>query len=68
MHSKSNNIKFMFYNDANKVVNEPFESRHSRYHGNLETSMEGSDSFFCIKLFFLHFIKPFTITYIETQY
>ena len=42
MYSKSENIKFKFYNDANKVVDEVFESLRSRYQGNLETSMRGS--------------------------
>ena len=46
MHSKSNNIKFIPYNDANKVVDELFESLCSRYQGNLETSMEGSEFIF----------------------
>ena len=44
MHSRSNNIKFTSYNDANEVVSELFESLRSRYQGNLETSMRGSDS------------------------
>ena len=30
MHSRSNNIKFTSYNDANEVVDELFESLHSR--------------------------------------
>ena len=46
MHSRSNNIKFISYNDASEVVNELFESLHSRYQGNLETSMRGSDFIF----------------------
>ena len=40
MHSKSDNIKFMSYNDANEGVNELFESLRSRYKTDLETSME----------------------------
>ena len=31
MHSNSKNIKFTSYNDANKVVDELFESLLSRY-------------------------------------
>ena len=31
MHSRSDNIKFTSYNDANEVVDELFESLHSRY-------------------------------------
>ena len=46
MHSTSGNIKFTSYNDANEVVNEVFESLCSRYQGNLETSMRGSDFIF----------------------
>ena len=43
MHSKSNNIKFTSYNDANEVVDELFKSLRLRYQGNLETLMEGSE-------------------------
>ena len=43
MHSNSDNIKFTSYNDANEVADELFESLRSRYQGNLETSMKGSD-------------------------
>ena len=46
MHSTSDNIKFTSYNDANKVTNELSESLRSRYQGNLETSMRGSDFIF----------------------
>ena len=35
MHSKSNNIKFMFDNCANEAVDKPFDSFCSRYQGNL---------------------------------
>ena len=45
-HSMSDNIKFSFYNDANEVVDELFESLHSKYQENLETSMRGSDFIF----------------------
>ena len=46
MHSRSENIKFTFYNAVNEVVNELFDSLRSRYQGNLETSMRGSDFIF----------------------
>ena len=46
MHSKSNNIKFTSYNDADEAVDELFESLRSRYQGNLETSMRRSDYIF----------------------
>ena len=39
MHSKSNNIKCISYNDTNKVVDKLFNSLSSRYKGNLETSV-----------------------------
>ena len=46
MHSKSEDIKFTSYNDANKVVDELFDSLRLRYQDNLETSMRGSDFIF----------------------
>ena len=46
MHSKSSNLKFRSYNDANKVVDEIFDSRHSRYQNSLETAMRGSKFIF----------------------
>ena len=46
MYSKSNNIKFRFYNDVNEVIVELFESLSSRYQRTLERSMEGSEFIF----------------------
>ena len=46
MNSKSNNIELMPYDNANKVVNELFETLLSRYQIFLETSMRGSDFIF----------------------
>ena len=46
MHSKSNSIEFMLYDNANEVVNEVFESLLSRYQIGLETSMRGGDFIF----------------------
>ena len=43
MHSKTGNIKFTSYNDANKVVDKFFESLFSRCQDNLEISVRGSD-------------------------
>ena len=40
MHSTSNNVNFSPYSD---VIDELFGSLRSRYQGNLETSMRGSD-------------------------
>ena len=39
MYSTNDNIKFASHNDANEVVNELFESLHSKYQDNLETSV-----------------------------
>ena len=46
MPSKSDNIKFVSYKNANEVVDELLESLPSRYQSNLETSMRGSDFIF----------------------
>lgn len=47
MQSKSNNIRIIFYyNDANKFLDELFESLFSGYYRNLETSIEGSKFIF----------------------
>ena len=40
MHSTSDNKNLTPYKDVNEVINELFESLHSRYQGNLETSMD----------------------------
>ena len=47
MHSRSHNLKFTSYNDANEVVDKLFESLRTRYQGNLETSMRGNDFILC---------------------
>ena len=46
MHSKSNNVEFMSYDNVNEVVNELFQSLLSRYQIDLETSMRGNDFIF----------------------
>ena len=46
MHSKSDNIKFTSYNDANEVADELFQTLRSRYQGNLETSIRESEFIF----------------------
>ena len=46
MHSKCNNIKFIPYDNANENVAKLFKSLLSRYQGNLETSMRGSEFIF----------------------
>ena len=46
MDSKSDNIKFTSYNDANEVVDVLCKSLRSRYLGNLKASMEESEFIF----------------------
>ena len=40
INSTSDNKNLAQYKDVNEVINELFESLHSRYQGNLETSMD----------------------------
>ena len=63
MDSKSDNIKFISYNDATEVVKELFDSLKSRYQNNLETSMQKIEFTFdsvqtvyykCHKVNFMH--------------
>ena len=54
MHSKSDNIELMPYDNANEFVNELFESLLSRYQIVLETSMRGNDFIFdSVKLLYV---------------
>ena len=46
MQSGSGNIMFTPYSDANEVIDELFESLHSKYQVNLETSVRRSDFIF----------------------
>ena len=46
MHSNSGNINFKPYSDATGVIDELFESLHSKYQVNLETLMRGSEIIF----------------------
>ena len=46
MHSKSNNVEVMACDNANEVMEEIFESLHSRYQIGLETLTRGSDFIF----------------------
>ena len=46
MHSKSNNIEVVTYDNAKKVIKEIFELLLSKYQIELETSMRGNDSIF----------------------
>ena len=58
MHLTRNNRKFTSYNDANEVFDELYEYLRSRYQGNLETSMVGSDFIFdSVQLIYYNVIK-----------
>ena len=46
MHSKSNNIKIMIGNEADKIVNELFNSLFPIYQLGLEKSMKGTEYVF----------------------
>ena len=46
MHSRNKNTKFTSCNDVNKVLDELFDPVRSRYQGNFETSMGGSQFIF----------------------
>ena len=46
MHSKSDNIEVMTYDNINESIKEIFESLLSRYQIGLETLMRGSDFIF----------------------
>ena len=46
MHSNSNNVEFMSYDNMNEVVDELFESLLLRYQIDLGTTMRGSDFIF----------------------
>ena len=63
MHSKSNNIKFKSYNDANKVVDQLFKSLCLRYQDNLETLMEESE--FIIDLVQMMYYKCHKVNFIR---
>ena len=43
MHSKSDNIEFMVYDNAHEVIEELFESLLNRCQKELETSIRSSD-------------------------
>ena len=43
MHSKSDNIQVMAYDDKNEIIEELFDSLLSRYQIGLETQMRGLD-------------------------
>ena len=43
LHSKSDNIEFMIYDNSDEVIEELFVSLLNRHEIGLETSMRGSD-------------------------
>ena len=46
MHTRRNNTKFTSYDDANEVIDQIFDSLHSRHQDNTEASMRESDCIF----------------------
>ena len=53
MQSKSNNVQFMFYDNAHEVIEQLFESLLNRYQVGLEISMRVSDFIFdCVHLLY----------------
>ena len=51
MHSKSDNIEFLIYDNANEVIEELFESPLNRYQIRMETSMRRINFIFdCVHL------------------
>ena len=58
MHSRGNNIKITFYNVANEVAGELFDSFCSRYQQNLETPMRRSYFiFYSVQVIYYKFHK-----------
>ena len=58
MHSNSDNIEVMAYDDANESIKGLFESCFSRYQISLETTMRGSDFIFgCVNLIYYKWHK-----------
>ena len=56
MHSKSDNIEFIPYDNVNEIVYELFESFLSGYQIGLETSIRASDFIFIIYIFMYIFL------------
>ena len=53
MHSNSDNIEIIIHDKVDEVIEEPFESLHSRYQIELETSIKRSDFIFdCVNLLY----------------
>ena len=60
MHSKSDNIEFIHYNNAIEAVDEIFESLLLRNQISLETSLRGSDFIFDTVQLVDHILIPQT--------
>ena len=56
MHSNCENIEFMINDQADELIEKPFQSRYSRFRILLETSMMGSDFVFVILSVFIYCI------------
>ena len=53
MHSKSDNLKILINDKADKVIENIFQSFYSRHQFGLETSMKGNDCIFiCVHLLY----------------
>ena len=53
MHSKSNNIEFMIYNNTDEVIQEHLKSVLNRYQIGLETSIRVTDFVFdCVHILY----------------
>ena len=53
MHSKSDNLEVMAYDNPDKIIEELFNSLLSRYQIGLETQMRGNDVIFnCVGLLY----------------
>ena len=44
MHSKSDNTEIMMNDEADEVIEEPFESLRKRYQNKWEKSIKGNDA------------------------
>ena len=65
MQSSSGNIKFTPYSDVKNVIDEPFESLHSKNHASVESSMKRSD--FILDSVQLMYYKCHKVSFIRTD-
>ena len=52
MHSKSDNLEIMTYDNPDEIIEEPFELLISRYQVGFKTQMAGSDLMRCVNLLY----------------